>query len=94
MRSNGTSIPQMWWVVYLVGILLCFIGVVFLLDRKKRNMLAKEPAEEPAEEPALTEEPADGQGDGWSAWLPSFWPGKSSGQPADPPPPVEKETLG
>ncbi|KAK1733930.1 hypothetical protein QTG54_015457 [Skeletonema marinoi] len=95
MRSNGTSIPQMWWLVYLMGILLCFIGVVFLLDKKKRNMLAKELAEGPAEEPAPTEEAADEQGDGWSAWLPSFWPGKSSSQPANPPPPVdEKETLG
>ena len=62
-------------------------------------MLAKElaegPAEGPAEEPVPTEEPADVQGDGWSAWLPPFWPEESSGQPADPPPPVdEKETLG
>ena len=72
-----------------MGILLCFIGVVFLLDKKKRNMLAKELAEGPAEEPAPTEEAADEQGDGWSAWLPSFWPGKSSSQPANPPPPVE-----
>eukprot|EP00984_Skeletonema_dohrnii_P009493 scaffold3626_cov69-Skeletonema_dohrnii-CCMP3373.AAC.7 len=98
MRSNGTSIPQMWWVLYLLTILLCFIGVVFLLDKKKRKMLAKELAEEPTEGPAPTEEPTEGQEGGWSAWLPPFWPGKSSSQPANPPPPVEppveKETLG
>ena len=82
-----------WWIAFMVFVLLCFVGAMYKCDKKQKLKEQQQKAVMAAQAEPKEAPPVEESKGGWSAWVSSLWPGENnsspSGQPSNPPPPVE-----
>eukprot|EP00985_Skeletonema_marinoi_P017270 scaffold9388_cov148-Skeletonema_marinoi.AAC.15 len=69
----------------LLGVLMCLFVCVGSKRARKSQCLPRFCGDQNTQAKRNTPAPAEGDGNGWSDWMPSFWPSEP------PPPPVEKK---